>query len=327
LTLPASDSLEAQSMRQHWPPLAGPYSWYFNRTNVETLLFKSGFDRLTTWQVGSYPGMPAIPGRATLAVLAHKRDVRQRLVVSVIVPVYNEVHTFPRMFSDLYSLDLPGIDKEIIIVESGSTDGTADAVERVAHLPGVHLLSQDRPHGKGSAVRAGLSVATGDFVIIQDADLEYDFNDYPMLLEPLVRGTEAFVIGSRHATTGWKIRSFDENVFSAFTLNVGHVVFTALVNSMFHQRLADPFSMFKVFRRDCLFGLSFECNRFDFDYELLIKLIRKGYAPAEIPVNYSSRSFGEGKKVSVVRDPITWLRVLARLKRQPTETFLSRPPL
>jgi hypothetical protein len=86
------------------------------------------------------------------------------------------------------------------------------------------------------------------------------------------------------------------------------------VNVLFGQRLKDPFTMFKVFRRDCLYGLEFRCNRFDFDYELLVKLIRKGYRPVEIPVNYRSRSFKEGKKVSAFRDPFTWLAALAWLR-------------
>ena len=96
--------------------------------------------------------------------------------------------------------------------------------------------------------------------------------------------------------------------------NLGHWFFTTLINVLFLQRLRDPFTMFKVFRRDCLFGLKFECDRFDFDYELLIKLIRKGYRPIELPVNYRSRSFKEGKKVRMFRDPLTWLRTLAWLR-------------
>lgn len=99
--------------------------------------------------------------------------------------------------------------------------------------------------------------------------------------------------------------------------NVGHVVFLQLLNRIYDQHLADPFSMFKVFRRDCIAGLSFECDRFDFDFEIVIKLLRKGYRPLEIPVNYHSRSIAEGKKVSMVRDPLTWLRALARYRTSP----------
>jgi hypothetical protein len=97
-------------------------------------------------------------------------------------------------------------------------------------------------------------------------------------------------------------------------VNLGHWFFSTLINVLFFQRLRDPFTMFKVFRRDCLYALEFECDRFDFDFELLIKLIRKGYHPVELPVNYRSRSFKEGKKVRLFRDPLTWLQALWRLR-------------
>jgi hypothetical protein len=90
--------------------------------------------------------------------------------------------------------------------------------------------------------------------------------------------------------------------------NVGHFIFLFLFNTVYGQRLNDPFTMFKVMRRDCLYGLSFECNRFDFDWELVAKLVRAGYLPREIPVTYRSRSFSEGKKIAFVRDPLTWLK-------------------
>jgi len=98
---------------------------------------------------------------------------------------------------------------------------------------------------------------------------------------------------------------------------LGHWIFLFLFNLIYLQSLNDPFSMYKVFRRDCLYGLTFESNRFDFDYELVIKLIRKGYQPVEVPVNYRSRSLSEGKKVTMFRDPLTWLRALARFRFGP----------
>jgi hypothetical protein len=103
-------------------------------------------------------------------------------------------------------------------------------------------------------------------------------------------------------------------------MNFGHWFFTTLLNVCYLVRLRDPFTMYKIFRRDCIHGLPFECNRFDFDWEIVIKLIRRGYVPVEIPVNYRSRSFKEGKKVSVIRDPLTWLRALVRFR------FVHLPP-
>ena len=169
---------------------------------------------------------------------------------------------------------------------------------------------------KGHAVRTGLTHATGDFVLIQDADCEYDVNDYDALLAPLVANRQAFVLGSRHLGD-WKIRRFSDQTRMATFFNLGHWLFAGLLNILYRQKLKDPFTMYKVFRRDCLHGLRFESNRFDFDFELVIKLIRKGYLPKEIPVNYESRSFTEGKKVSPFRDPLTWLRALVKFRLAP----------
>jgi hypothetical protein len=103
----------------------------------------------------------------------------------------------------------------------------------------------------------------------------------------------------------------------AVILNLGHQFFRTLVNLALNAQMTDPFTMYKVFRRDCLQGLRLECNRFDFDWELLIKLVRKGYRPIEIPVAYTSRSFKAGKKISMIRDPLTWMWALAKYRFQP----------
>jgi glycosyltransferase involved in cell wall biosynthesis len=234
--------------------------------------------------------------------------------LSVIVPAYNEAGTFDTLVQGLLGKQLPGMDIEVVIVESNSTDGTRRMARCYRHHPRVKLLLEDRPRGKGHAVRTGLRQATGDFILIQDADLEYDLDDYEALLEPLRQGRASFVLGARHGGSAFKMRRFEKQKLLSAFLNAGHLLFTALVNVLFGLRLSDPFTMFKVFRRDCLAGLTFECNRFDFDFELLIKLVRRGHMPLEIPVNYRSRSFRQGKKVSMLRDPWTWLWALARLR-------------
>jgi hypothetical protein len=103
----------------------------------------------------------------------------------------------------------------------------------------------------------------------------------------------------------------------ATLFNFGHLLFLTLFNTLYSQKLSDPFTMFKVFRRECLYGLNFETNRFDFDYEIVIKLLRKGYKPLELSVNYVSRSISEGKKVTVFRDPITWIRAMLKFRNSP----------
>jgi 2-polyprenyl-3-methyl-5-hydroxy-6-metoxy-1,4-benzoquinol methylase len=249
-----------------------------------------------------------------MAVCARGATASQRPRLSVIVPAYNEAATFDALMGPLLEKEVPGVDIEVVIVESNSTDGTRERALAYQDHPRVRLVLEDRPQGKGHAVRTGFKHAAGDFLLIQDADLEYDLDDYEALLGPLLQGRAAFVLGARHGGNARKMRQFaDQRLLSGF-LNFGHVFFTALVNLLFGQRLRDPFTMYKVFRRDCLAGLTFQCNRFDFDFELLIKLVRKGVLPIEIPVNYRSRSFKEGKKVSVFRDPLTWLWALVRLR-------------
>jgi hypothetical protein len=129
-----------------------------------------------------------------------------------------------------------------------------------------------------------------------------------------VTGRQTFVLGSRHGQGGWAIRKFNDQPVHAVVLNLAHWTFTLMINASLGIWLRDPFTMYKVFHRRCLEGLTFECDRFDFDWELLIKLVRKGHRPIEIPISYASRSFKEGKKISMFRDPITWIRALVKYR-------------
>jgi SAM-dependent methyltransferase/putative flippase GtrA len=273
------------------------------REATHLMLLRAGYDRVWVDRRGTQ-----------LCVSARRaRSSRAGRVLSIIVPVFDERGSFPQLMRSLLAkrLDHLGLEREIILVEGHSTDGTRELVEGFRETPGVKILWQDRPRGKGHAVRMGLQVATGDIVLIQDADLEYDVNDYDALLEPLLNDRAAFVLGSRH-TSGAGIRKFTDQRLLGMLLNAGHVFFTTLINVLYRQKLKDPFTMFKVFRRDCLHGLQFECDRFDFDHELVIKLVLKGYRPLEIPVNYRSRSFRQGKKIRPLRDAFTW--IIADLK-------------
>jgi hypothetical protein len=273
----------------------------FTGETLPALLFREGFER---------PRFHSDRTR-TIAV-AHRSELAppylrpQRL--TVIMPVFNEHHTFRKAMDALLGKTIPGIEIEFIIVESNSTDGTrADVLEYSEH-PRVRIILEDHPQGKGHAVRVGLAQADGDFVIIQDADLEYDIDDYDSLLEPLRQFEVGFVLGMRTSPDGsWGMRQFGERNFVSRIMNLGHVGFLMLFNVVYGQRLHDPFTMYKVMRRDCLYGLTFECNRFDFDWELTAKLIRAGYVPRELPASYESRSFTEGKKVSFFGDPLTWI--------------------
>jgi Glycosyl transferase family 2 len=265
-----------------------------DRDCAHLLLLRSGYERV--WMHSH---------RRTLCISAKRATATQGArTCSIIVPVYNEKNTFPELMRRLLEkrLDHLGLEREIILVESNSTDGTRERVADFDSTPEVKILWQDSPRGKGHAVRAGLGVATGDIVLIQDADLEYDLNDYDALLAPLLAGRAAFVLGARHGGR-LRMRRFQEQPLLGEVLNVAHLLLAGFINVLYGQSMKDPFTMFKVFRRECLYGLQLECNGFDFDHELVIKLVLKGYRPLEIPVNYSARSCKQGKKISFLRDP------------------------
>jgi glycosyltransferase involved in cell wall biosynthesis len=230
------------------------------------------------------------------------------------MPAYNEAQTIAAGIERVLAKKIEGVEIELIIVESNSTDGTRDIVRSFEGRDGIKIVLQDQARGKGNAVRAGLQTIDSDYVLIQDADDEYDVEDYDTLLQPLLSGEAAFVLGARHGGGSWKMRRFSGQPIVSLLLNLGHWFFATLLNLIYGLRLKDPFTMYKVFRADCLHGLTFESDRFDFDFELVIKLTRGGYIPVEIPVNYRSRSFKEGKKVNVLRDPLTWLWALLKFR-------------
>jgi glycosyltransferase involved in cell wall biosynthesis len=248
-----------------------------------------------------------------MSTICRKRDLHSRTEkLSVIVPVYNERATFSSMMELLLNKKLP-VEREIIIVESNSTDGTREEVRKFEDHEGIIVIYEDKPRGKGHAVRAGIEAASGDIILIQDADLEYDVDDYDNLLEPLLRYECVFVLGSRH-TGNWKMRKFGSNTLTAAYVNFGHIILTSAINHLHNSSLKDPFTMYKVFRQDCLYGISLESDGFDLDWEIVIKLLRKRYFPVEIPVNYKSRSFSEGKKIHLLKDPLRGLRALKRYR-------------
>jgi len=243
--------------------------------------------------------------------------------LSIIIPVYNEASTIVRLLEAVYNQELPNnLKKEIILIESNSKDNTRELVKRfikekksVNSKTEFKLILQAVAKGKGSATREGLSVASGDICLIQDGDLEYDISDYPILVKPILDGHADFVLGSRHLSAGsWKIRKFDESPIKSSIYNFGGAFFHGLFNLVYRVKLTDPTTMFKVFRTSCIQNVVFESNRFDFDFELVAKLVRLGYLPLEVPISYSSRSHAEGKKISLLRDPWTYLYAIFKFR-------------
>lgn len=343
---PMVDSRQARILGSTWLEWQRPHRFYPSRDNLHMGLLKAGFDRIwfrklrhpytLTYIRDRLEGYRLVlPLRAALAVIrlvapffssikfrlpsghivlsCQKARAKANSKLSIIMPVYNERKTFVDVIEQLLAKHVSGLAKEIIIVESNSDDGTSELVRRYESHPEVTVIWQERPRGKGFAVREGLAKATGDYIIIQDADLEYDFGDYEGLLAPLKDEQALFVLGSRHKGN-WKMRVFNDAPVMASAFNFGHLFFTWLVNRLTGQSLSDPFTMFKVMRSDILFGIDWTCFRFDFDHELVIKLARKGYRPIELPVNYTARSFSEGKKVSFLKDGLMWVTTDLRLR-------------
>jgi glycosyltransferase involved in cell wall biosynthesis len=238
---------------------------------------------------------------------------RSRPLLSLIVPVFNEAQTAGVLLDRLVAMEIPGVDVELVVVESNSTDGTREIVQGYVDHPRVRLVLQDGPRGKGNAVREGLVHVSGDIIGIQDGDLEYRLEDYPRLLEPILAGNADLVLGSRHVP-GRPLRTLGSRRLQSKVVNAAHWAFTALFDVVYGVRLRDPFTMFKIFRAECVEGLELVSDRFDFDWELLGKLIRRGYQPLELPVGYASRSFESGKKVRFFRDPPTWVRACVRFR-------------
>jgi hypothetical protein len=288
---------------------AGQYS----EGNLQTLLYRSGFGSLRT---APFPRVSRNGNDRFVLGLGRKLAggfMRPRKL-SIIVPAYNEGATFPELIQSVLDKDVPGMDLEVVVVESNSTDGTREEALKLCGDPRVKLVLEDRPRGKGHAVRRAFEEVSGDIILIQDADLEYDLLDYESLLRPIVQLKTSFVLGSRHSRGIFKMRRFKDTLLVGQVINFGHYVLTTLFNVLYGQSLRDPFTMYKVFRADCIDRAEFSCDRFDFDIELVITLIQRGFKPVEIPVNYASRSFKEGKKVSFLSDPLLIFAVM--LKRR-----------
>ncbi|MBV8070797.1 MAG: glycosyltransferase [Acidobacteriaceae bacterium] len=349
---PTTDSSAAKRFGSSWWVFSRSNLFYFSVDTLQNLLIKAGFgdplispDRSLVslnylrhrldesprkswryrWMRRATSLSPVLRDQAfripyaRTRILVRPKPIPAKPVLSVIVPVYNEAPTFVELIEELLAKTIEGVDIEIIIIESNSSDGSRDLVLRYQAHPRVRVILEDKPRGKGHAVRAGLKIAQGDVILFQDADLEYDLNDYDALIAPILQYRNNFVLGSRHnaGRNNWKIRKFEDSPGLATFFNFGHLLFLTIFNTLYSQRLSDPFTMFKVFRRECLYGLSFETNRFDFDYEIVIKLLRKGYKPLELPVNYTSRSISEGKKVTMFGDPITWIRAMLKFRNTP----------
>lgn len=210
--------------------------------------------------------------------------------LSIIIPVYNEEQTISEVVERVRAVDLGAIEKEIIIANDGSSDGTQLAIDSSlwAADPRIKTFQNPINVGKGGAVRLGLHYATGDIILIQDADLELDPEEYGGLLAPILCGERDVVYGSRFLEPATRISK---------RTRAGNRVLTGLTNLLFGARLTDMETAYKVFRRPALDGIRLRCVGFDFEPELTAKLLLAGREIHEVPVRYNPRRVDEGKKI------------------------------
>ena len=208
------------------------------------------------------------------------------VMLSIVIPVYNERGTIREVIRRVEAVDR---DKEIIIVDDGSTDGTRDLLKKYEELEGFKVIYQPRNGGKGRALRAGFEKAEGEIIIIQDADLEYNPQDYPVLLDPILDGRADVVYGSRFL--GGPHRVF------FFWHYLGNKVLTTLSNMLTDLCLTDMETGYKVFRRSILDSFTLNSDRFGFEPEFTCKIARNKFRIYEVPISYSGRGYSEGKKI------------------------------
>ncbi|MFZ2054494.1 MAG: glycosyltransferase family 2 protein [Candidatus Aminicenantales bacterium] len=207
--------------------------------------------------------------------------------LSVIVPVYNERQTIGEIIRRVQAVDL-GREKEIIVVDDGSTDGTREALQSL-DLPGLRIVLHEKNKGKGAALRTGFDRAEGDIILIQDADLEYDPREYPELLVPILDGRADVVYGSRFLGGPHRVLYFWHYVGNRFL--------TTFSNMLSNLNLTDMETCYKVFRRDILKKINLKSPRFGFEPEITVKLAKLRCRIYEVPISYSGRDYAEGKKI------------------------------
>ena len=208
--------------------------------------------------------------------------------LSIIMPVYNEHETLREILHQVRAVDLPGVEKEILVVDDSSTDGSREILAEEAEAGDLRVFYHDRNRGKGAAVRTAIGQATGDILLIQDADLEYDPRDYPMLIRPIVEGRVTVVYGSRF---------LGPRKAMLFWHMLGNKLLTLTTNILYNTILSDMETCYKCFRADVVKGIPLRARRFEFEPEITAKVLKRGHRIFEVPISYYGREYYEGKKI------------------------------
>ncbi len=212
--------------------------------------------------------------------------------LSIIVPVFNEKDTIEEILKRVESVILP-LEKEVVVVDDCSNDGTKDILRKIKKAHQFILKEHSKNQGKGDAIKTGLGIISGDIVLIQDADLEYDPKDYNLLIQPFLKEEAEAVYGSR---------ILKKNPHSTELYFLGGRLLTLLFNFIYGAKITDINTGYKVIKKDVLLGLNLKEKRFAFCEEVTAKLVKKGITIKEVPINYYPRNFSKGKKIRWWRD-------------------------
>ena len=208
--------------------------------------------------------------------------------LSVIIPVYNEEKTIIQVIQKVQKVQLEGITKEIIIVDDSSTDNTKKILNRI-NEKNIKIFYHQKNMGKGYSIRTGLKHTTGDIIIIQDADLEYDPDEYPRLIKPIQDKKTSVVFGSR---------LHQKNKPKYYFYYIGNLFLTYITNLLFHSKITDMETCYKVFSKEVIDNITLKSKRFDFEPEITAKILKKKFSIHEVQITYNCRDIKEGKKIT-----------------------------
>ncbi len=208
--------------------------------------------------------------------------------LTVLIPIYNEIHTIREIVKRVQDT---GLADEILLVDDGSVDGTRDILEELDGQGSIRVVLHEKNQGKGAAVRTGIRNATGDVLLIQDADLEYDPRDYPDLLKPIQEGLSDVVYGSRFLGAPRRV--------AMFWHMVANKLLTLMTNILYNTILTDMETGYKVFRKEVIQDIPLHAKRFEFEPEFTAKILKRGVRIFEVPISFNPRDYEEGKKIGL----------------------------